>query len=247
LPETFEREQEIELLKPADVLIAINADEQAVLEEMMPTATVIEANMPVTVVRRPAHQQRDPKRLIFVGSDGVHNADGLLWFFSEVWPLIRKADPAAHLDVYGLVCSAIPFAPEGVSLHGRLRSLTSAYHGAGLALCPLMAGSGLKIKMLEYFSHGLACVATPTGASGFAPSALPPFVVAESAASFADAVLHFLKDPALAESYEQRAYDYCGLYSEELNFAELSAALPKAGPAQAAAETTRFLPSRLAR
>jgi glycosyltransferase involved in cell wall biosynthesis len=227
-PETFTREQEIALLSPAEILIAINAEEQTVLQDMIPAAQVIEANMPVAVIKRPAGQPRDLKRILFVGSNAVHNADGLRWFLSEVWPLIRKADPAAHLDVYGLVCGAVPFAPEGVSLLGRQRSLTPAYHSAGLALCPLLAGSGLKIKMLEYFSHGLACVTTPTGASGFAPSAAPPFVVAEEAAGFANAVLRFLKDPALAESFEQRAYDYCGLYSVELNFAALSAALSEA-------------------
>jgi len=244
-PEHFDRAEEAALLAPADVLIAINADEQAILREMVPSAQVVEASMTVKTVPRPVTRMRDPQRLIFVGSDSIHNEDGLRWFLNDVWPKIRTEAPQAHLDVYGLVCRAIPFAPDGVTLHGRVRDLTEAYHTAQIALCPLKAGSGLKIKMLEYFSHGLPCITTSIGAAGFAKSDSPPYVVADTPDEFAHATLRFLRDSTLTDSYEQRAYAYCALYVEP-TFTELLEALPRPQP-QAAAETTRLRPSRLAR
>jgi glycosyltransferase involved in cell wall biosynthesis len=224
-PAEFTRAQETALLGPADLLVAINAEEKATFEAILPGAAVIEASMPVLTSPRPASRPRNPLASIFVGSDSIHNADGLKWFLTQVWPKLRAAEPEARLDVYGLVCRSVPFAPAGVTLHGPVADLAPPYHGASVAICPLKAGSGLKIKMLDYFSHGLPVVATAVGASGFAPSAEPPYVVADEPEDFAVAMLSFMRDPQKVAAYERRAYVYCGPYSEERIFGPLMSAL----------------------
>jgi hypothetical protein len=224
-PAEFTRAQETALLGPADLLVAINAGEKATFEAILPGAAVVEASMPIHTTPRPASRSRDSIASIFVGSDSIHNADGLHWFLTKVWPQLRAGEPEARLDVYGLVCRSVPFAPAGVTLHGRVNDLAPPYHGASVAICPLKAGSGLKIKMLDYFSHGLPVVTTAVGASGFAPSAELPFVVEDEPADFAAAMLSFMRDPQKVAAYERRAYDYCDLYSEERTVGPLISAL----------------------
>jgi glycosyltransferase involved in cell wall biosynthesis len=237
-PATLSYDQESALLRAADILIAITPDERSILTEMSPKATVIEASLPVARVPRPPSIHRDPKSVLFVGSSGIHNVDGLRWFLDEVWPLVRAEVPDARLSVCGLVSRGIPFPPAGVTLHGRVDDLTLHYHSAGHAICSLLAGSGLKIKMLEYFAHGLPCVTTSVGASGFALSATPPFVVADAPRSFADAMIGFMTHPPLVAEFESRAYDYCAHYSEARMFGELVEHLNLTGARQIAASSS---------
>jgi hypothetical protein len=224
-PAEFTRAQETALLRPADVVIAVNAEEKATFEAILPGAEIIEASMPVYSMPRPTSHPRDPLSTIFVGSDGIHNADGLQWFLTRVWPNVRAAEPEARLDVYGLVCRSVPFPPAGVTLHGQVKDLTPHYHRASVAICPLKAGSGLKIKMLDYFSHGLPVITTALGASGFAQSADLPYVVADEPADFAAAMLSFMRDPQKVAAFERSAYVYCDLYSEEKIIGPLMSAL----------------------
>jgi glycosyltransferase involved in cell wall biosynthesis len=220
-PANLTYEQESALLRPADILVAITPEDQPVLAEMAPKATVVEASMPVMCAARPPSIGRDNKLALFVGSSGIHNVDGLRWFLAEVWPLVRAATPDARLAVCGLAGRGIPRPPAGVTLYGQVDDLLPHYHTAGHAVCPLRAGSGLKIKMLEYFAHGLPCVTTSVGAGGFVASAAPPFVVADTPRAFADAMLSFMANPQRITAFEDRAFAYCEHYSEARVFGAL--------------------------
>jgi len=220
-PPSLSREEESKLLQPADILVAITPQDRAILSEMSPHAVVIEASIPCVCSPRPVTLRRNPRQVLFVGSSSIHNVDGLRWLLDEVWPLVRAAIPDAHLVVCGLVSRGVPFAPAGVTLMGRVDNLTSHYHNAGHAICPLRAGSGLKIKMLEYFAHGLPCVTTSIGQSGFAHSVQPPFVVADTPADFANAMVKFMTAPQLLSDFEARAYAYCTHYDAARMFGPL--------------------------
>lgn len=220
-PARLSGEQESALLRPADILVAITPEDLPILAKMAPEAIVVEASMPVVCTTRPPAISRDPKLTLFVGSSGIHNVDGLRWFLAEVWPLVRAEMPDACLAVCGLASRGVLRAPAGVTLHGRVDDLLQHYHTAGHAICPLQAGSGLKIKMLEYFAHGLPCVTTSVGASGFVASVAPPFVVADTPRVFAEAMLRFMADPQHIAAFEARAYDYCEHYSEARVFGAL--------------------------
>ncbi len=53
---------------------------------------------------------------MFLGSDSIHNVDGLRWFFDQVWPRLRALRPSVRLDVCGTVGRAFAAAPEGVAV-----------------------------------------------------------------------------------------------------------------------------------
>jgi hypothetical protein len=222
-PPTLTAADEARWLAEAELLVAIQAEEERALAALAPDARVVTAPMPARAVKRPAATARAPARLVFIGSASAHNTDGLRWFLADVWPLIRARLPAARLDVAGTVCREIGAAPEGVSLLGRVEALGPLLHRAGLAIAPLRAGSGLKIKLLDYAAHGLATVTTTVGAAGFVNDPARPFVLADDAAGFAEAVLRLAgEDPA---AREDAALAYVGHYGAERVFAPLTAAL----------------------
>jgi glycosyltransferase involved in cell wall biosynthesis len=109
--------------------------------------------------------------VLFVGGFAhAPNTDGVLWFVENVWPLVRRAQPALRLVVLG----ADPpeqvraLAGDGVDIAGPVAEdvLLHAYARARVAIAPLRFGAGVKGKVLEAMRLGVPCVTTPVGAQG---------------------------------------------------------------------------------
>jgi len=163
----------------------------------------------------------DPHRMLYLGSAAHHNVDGLLWFLDEVWPRVRANIRDARLDIVGTIGTAIAKDHPGVTVHGRVADLAPIAAACTFAVNPVRMGSGLKIKMVDYFRLGLACIVSPPGAQGFPPDNAP-FVIADDAAAFAAATTAFLSDPALARRHADRAIGYAGPFNQSAANAALA-------------------------
>jgi glycosyltransferase involved in cell wall biosynthesis len=229
-PSALTREDEAALLGLADVVVAIQPDEEALLRDLLPGRRVICAPMPATPRPRPAGTEREPGLLAFVGSDAAHNVDGLRWFLDAVWPGVRAALPDARLEVCGAVGRALGGpAPPGVSLRGMVPDLGAVLHRAAVAVAPIRAGSGLKVKLLDYLAHGLPVVATRAAAEGFAPGDERPVVVTDDAAAFAREAVRLASDAAGFAERERQAFEYCRHYAPDRVFAALADVVEAAG------------------
>ena len=192
------REAEVALLARAGTVIAIQQDEADFVAGALPEARVILA--PGTrSPEAPEITPGEPQRLLFVGSRTAPNSDGLRWFLDAVWPALAAAAPATRLDVVGTVAADLAGErlPDGVRLHGLVPQLAPFYARAGIVIAPLRFGSGLKIKLVEALAWGKPVVASPVTLQGVEQSCGPAVMVAESAASFAAAILALQQDAAL--------------------------------------------------
>lgn len=184
-PPTLSEEDEARLLAPADLVVAIQQQENAVLAQLAPHARVVTAPMPATPAPRPAGTAREAGRLAFVGSRAPHNVDGLRWFLAKVWPRLGALLPNVRLDVCGSVGRSVGEAPPGVTVHGIVPDLAPILHRACLAVAPVRAGSGQATKMLDFAAHGLTTVTTSQGLAGYDRADAWPFVAADTAEAFA--------------------------------------------------------------
>ena len=223
-PKGLTRQVETQLLEHATHIAAIQPDEAELLREMCPQANVFTAPMPALPCPPTSGVKKIAGRLVFIGSATLPNLDGLRWFFREVWPGLRGH--GITLDLIGDCGLALRRLPPGVSALGRVLDLAPVLHRAGIAISPLRAGSGLKIKLLDYARHGLFTVATPPSLQGFTTDPASPFIVAGSAAMFIEAILSHIavpQPPQAALAYVSRHYD------TKNAFAGLSTALKPAG------------------
>lgn len=221
-PASLEAAQEAALLAKAQLLVAIQPEEAEALQALVPGTAVLTALMPARLVPRAPGTPREDGRIVFVGSSGAHNADGMRWFLAEVWPQLQRLLPTARLDVCGTVCRTLGSPPPGVTLHGMVPDLAPMLHRASVAVAPLRAGSGLKIKLLDYVAHGLVTVTTPVGTAGFLRTADWPFVEADNAVAFAAAAAHLAQG---AGPRDQQALDYAARYDAAHVFGPLAQAL----------------------
>ncbi len=138
----------------------------------------------------------EPLTVGFIGSlDFRPNQEAVQWIVSQLWPRISAMLPEARLSIAG---SSAPEWLRGSAFVGQVPDATAFMQRMSVMLAPLFAGGGMRIKVLEAMALGKPVVATALGAGGIEVTPGHDIVIAEDAASFADAVVRLLRDSALA-------------------------------------------------
>jgi O-antigen biosynthesis protein len=78
----------------------------------------------------------------------------------------------------------------------------------GIFVCPILSGSGVRVKLLEAFAAGIPVVSTSLGAEGLADKDGVICALADDAEAFSDHVLDLLANPGKAAEMANRARDY---------------------------------------
>ncbi|MDM0075418.1 glycosyltransferase family 4 protein [Variovorax sp. J2P1-59] len=131
----------------------------------------------------------------FIGSDFLQNNQSLAWFVDNVLPLVRQQEPDFRLFVSGTICRQLADAP-GVVKYGVVPRVRDAFREGPILVNSITRGTGVKIKLLEAFGHGVPAVSTQLGVDGIRPSDLQGVLVTPDgdAPAFADAVLRLYRD-----------------------------------------------------
>jgi glycosyltransferase involved in cell wall biosynthesis len=159
------------------------------------------------VVKMPPHRaataRQRSRTVLFVGTLGYEpNADAVEWFVSRIWPGLAKSAPEGlRLVIAGRSPSArigrLAGQP-GIVVTGSVPDIAPLYARADLAVAPLRAGGGTRIKLLEAVAHGVPSVATRLGAEGLLFRTGRDILLADGAEQFAAACNAILTDRALA-------------------------------------------------
>ncbi len=138
--------------------------------------------------------------LLFVGGFAhPPNADAVLWFAKEVFPLIREALPDVRFYVVGSKVTeeilALGTPESGIVIKGFVteEELAALYASCRLVVVPLRFGAGVKGKVVEAVYNGAPIVTTSVGAEGIF-LAREVMEVADGEQAFADAVVRLYPD-----------------------------------------------------
>ena len=151
---------------------------------------------------------REPYTLLFLGSfRHLPNVEALDWFLREVFPRIRNDEPRARLVIVG---SDPPPRhslrdPQAIEMVGFVEDVREPLMCYSLFVCPILAGSGVRVKLLEAFAAGIPVVSTHLGAEGLADQDGEICALADDPAAFAGHVVRLLRHPEEAEALALRA------------------------------------------
>ena len=137
--------------------------------------------------------------LLFVGGFAhPPNADAVLWFAKEIFPLIREKIQVPFYVVGSKVTEEIKALEQpgnGIIVKGFVteEELAALYAGCRLVVVPLRYGAGVKGKVVEAIYNGSVIVTTAIGAEGI-PQAERVMKVADEPEVFAEQVVSLYGD-----------------------------------------------------
>jgi len=142
--------------------------------------------------------------ILFCGSlDYFPNEEGLLWFYDNVFPLIKEAIPKVILTLVGESAknerNQKLWDDPSVNVLGRVADLQPLYYRSGVCIAPLLSGSGTRLKILEAMSFGNPVVSTSIGAEGLNVIKGKHLLVTDEPLAFAGSVIALLQDKDMFE------------------------------------------------
>jgi polysaccharide biosynthesis protein PslH len=157
---------------------------------------------------RPENAQREPARLLFLGSlDWRPNLDGVRLLLDKVFPAVRAAVPSARLCLVGRHPPAwLKQASEapGVELHADLPDVRPQLSRCGMMVVPLRIGGGSRLKILEALATNTPVVSTRVGAEGLELEPERHLTVVEDVEDLSEAIIRAVREPAVMASQAER-------------------------------------------
>jgi polysaccharide biosynthesis protein PslH len=131
--------------------------------------------------------------------DWLPNQEGLKWFIKDVFPIILKKQPSLQLFVVGKNTpqSFHKYEGKNIKVLGFVENTQQVVSQCMLAVVPLFAGGGMRIKILNYLAQGIPVVSTTIGAEGISVKDKEHVLLANSAEKFAACVLDVFHDETL--------------------------------------------------
>lgn len=156
----------------------------------VPKQLSTESNLPSTDTGAPV--------CLFLGTYNYGpNVDAATHMARDIWPLVQKESPTAELWLAGPASERLPAGirdVRNVRVTGFVDDLEALYRRASIVCCPIRAGSGTRIKILEAATYGKAIISTRVGAEGIDLVPGESIEIADSAQQFADRCIELLRD-----------------------------------------------------
>lgn len=149
----------------------------------------------------PAAESPPVTDLVFVGSmDWMPNADAVVWFVSEVLPLIRRKMPNSTVDVVGRTPSReiLELAEKDslIRVTGTVDDVRPWLWQSKVAVVPLRIGGGTRLKIYESMAARTPVVSTTVGAEGLEVKHGENILIADTPEAFAEACVQLINDAA---------------------------------------------------
>ena len=204
-----------ELMRTVDHVLAVTDIDQKLLEEALYFSKAGNTNRvsPVTVIPiavdtkklQPIKRKAGSKNIVTLGT--LHyppNADGIRWFFNEVFPLVQKRVPDAILTIIGKnppqdFLELAERNPGTIKVTGYVDSLVPYLEESALMVVPVRAGGGMRVRILEAFAYAMPVVTTTVGLEGIHGTPDHDVIVADDPADFAACTIELLEDSSMQE------------------------------------------------
>ena len=152
---------------------------------------------------------REPETMLFLGSfRHPPNQEGLKWFMQKVLPAVLEHKPEARLVIVGSEPPprhSLPHLPDNIELRGFVEDVREPLARYAVFVCPILSGSGMRVKLLEAFAAGIPVVSTPLGAEGLADKDGEICALAQDPGEFARKIIELFDDPEKARKLACRA------------------------------------------
>ena len=166
------RKEELAACRRMDLVLTVSdADRNALQAAASDVAAAVIPNGVDLTYYSPSHPEIDCDRpaVVFVGDMRYRpNSDAVVWFCREIWPRILHEVPTATFTVVGQIGQDVRSveATPNVRFTGWVKDTRPYVRDGTVAVVPLRAGSGTRLKVLECLAMQTPVVSTPMGHEG---------------------------------------------------------------------------------
>jgi len=188
---------ESKLSQAVDQIWSISEKDQQWFESHTPAASFI----PTTVLPTSGPSNIQPLRCHHLGAlDWAPSIQGLQWFITEIWPQVLHSVPQAEFHIAGNNPPENFQFPkdQNIFFHGRVADATTFTHDHGISVIPLLAGSGMRIKILQNCAAAVPSISTAIGAEGIYTKDSKEVIIVDSASEFIEALVELVQQPERA-------------------------------------------------
>ncbi len=182
----------------ADLTLALSRHDQAQLRRLG-AGTPALAPVGTTMTAAPPGLVAEPNLLFLGGFNYPPNVEAAQRMVTRIFPLIRREVPQARLIVAGREPEAIPAAAAGadaVEFTGYIPELDALYARTRVVVCPLLTGTGVRLKLIEAAGQARPMVSTRLGAEGLEFHNGREILLHDADEAFAAACVRLLRDDA---------------------------------------------------
>lgn len=216
-------ETEINLLNHFNEILVISVEEKYLFSQFCKNSNVsiVTHSLPDNTDSNILHKKYD---ILYVASANEHNIKAAKWFFNEVYLLLPKD---ISILVIGKIVEYIPDF-ENVEKIAFIGKLNEVYAQSKIAICPMLSGTGLKIKVVEALSFALPIVCNEAGVDGLINKNNNGCIVTNNPKKFAQNIEKLLVNSGFYEKTKTQAkYYFKENHSTNIQYQELDSVFLK--------------------
>lgn len=180
-------------------LLAASQQDAALIRAISPESRVTVYPNSIPMVPLPDREEEDA--IVFSGNLEYHpNISAVRFFRKEIWTRLRDRWPGLVWRLVGKNPHAVEEFTRGdprIQVSGPVQDAVGELAAAKVAIVPLLAGSGTRLKIIEAWASGRPVVSTHLGAEGLPVQPGRNILLADDPAGFANAVSALLESAAL--------------------------------------------------
>ncbi len=199
---------EFDVINKVDAIVALTEEETKILKEMgakqpfciAPTCFFLEEFKPIP--------EPEEFSLFHIGAmDWMPNTAGIKWFLKEVWSKVIVTHPQIKLYLAGnkMPKDFFSFNNENCNVQGRVEDAKIFMAQHSVMIVPLLAGSGIRVKILEGMAMGKPIISTSQGAEGLHYENGKNILIADTPEEFYNAIIECYQSPELRTSLGENA------------------------------------------
>ncbi len=194
------KQQELKLARSADLTLVVSPLEKDILdrERLGLDVRIISTIYPLDGADIPGFEGR--RNILFIGGfEHPPNADAVLYFAREIFPLIKASIPEAVFQVIGADPTAeiLQLASQDIQVLGYVPEVRHFFDQARLSVAPIRYGAGVKGKVNQSMSLGVPAVVTRVAAEGMYLVHEQNAMIADEPEGFTAAVVRLWTEPEI--------------------------------------------------
>jgi glycosyltransferase involved in cell wall biosynthesis len=204
---------EISYLNQYDVLVPITDRDGIILDSLGNTKPKHTSQTGVDFSSLvPKAKKLEYPSVFHIGAlDWAPNQEGLIWFISNCWPLLKVKYPDLKFYLAGRNAPEWierKFKAAKINYLGEIEDAYDFMNSKAIMVVPLFSGSGMRIKIIEGMALGKTIVTTTIGTEGIPTEQGVNILIANNAAQFVEAISTLIDDRELFEHIGHNAIEF---------------------------------------